>query len=101
MDYLFVIGGLVGLLLGGEMLVRGAVALAQRLEIPPLVIGLTIVGFGTSMPELVTSLQAALVGAPGIALGNVVGSNTANILLILGVSAVLAPVIVGSAAFKR
>ena len=101
MDYLFVIGGLVGLLLGGEMLVRGAVTLAQRLEIPPLVIGLTIVGFGTSMPELVTSLQAALVGAPGIALGNVVGSNTANILLILGVSAVLAPVIVGSAAFKR
>ncbi|SFE31423.1 cation:H+ antiporter [Sulfitobacter brevis] len=101
MDYVLIAGGLLGLVLGGELLVRGAVALAQRMGLSPLFIGLTIVGFGTSMPELVTSLQAAYVGAPGIALGNVIGSNIANILLILGVGAVMAPMVVQPAAFKR
>ncbi len=101
MDYVLIAGGLLGLVLGGELLVRGAVALAQRMGLSPLFIGLTIVGFGTSMPELVTSLQAAYVGAPGIALGNVIGSNIANILLILGVGAVMAPMMVQPAAFKR
>jgi cation:H+ antiporter len=84
--------GLVLLLVGGEALVRGSVAVARRFGVSPLVIGLTLVGFGTSTPELVASIEAALIGAPGIAVGNVVGSNIANILLILGVAAVLMPV---------
>jgi cation:H+ antiporter len=83
--------GLVALFVGGEVLVRGSVALASRLGISPLVIGLTIVGFGTSTPELLVSLNAALKGSPDIAVGNIVGSNIANILLILGVSAVIMP----------
>ena len=101
MNILMVLGGLLGLVLGGEYLVRGAVALAQRLGISPMVIGLTIVGFGTSTPELLTSVQAALLGAPDIALGNVVGSNIANILLILGLAAVLAPIAVSQRSFLR
>ena len=92
MNILFVLGGLLGLVLGGEYLVRGAVALAQRVGLSPLVIGLTVVGFGTSAPELVTSVQAALLGAPDIALGNVVGSNIYNILGILGVTALARPI---------
>ena len=91
-DLLLVGGGLLALLLGGEALVRGAVIVAQRAGLSPMVIGLTLVGFGTSTPELMTSLFAAFDGLPGIALGNVVGSNIANILLILGVSALIAPV---------
>lgn len=83
--------GLVLLFLGGDLLVRGAVTLAARLRISPLLIGLTVVGFGTSMPELLVSLNAALAGLPDIALGNVVGSNTANILLILGLALVVGP----------
>lgn len=97
----FIIGGLVLLSLGGEFLVRGAVQLAERLGVSPLVIGLTLVGFGTSTPELVTSVQAALRGAPGIAVGNIVGSNIANILLILGTAALLSPIIVTSRALAR
>lgn len=83
--------GLVLLFFGGDLLVRGAVALAARLSVPPLLIGLTIVGFGTSMPELLVSLNAAFAGLPDIAVGNVVGSNTANILLILGLAVLVAP----------
>jgi cation:H+ antiporter len=83
------------------MLVRGAVRLAERLGMSPLLIGLTLVGFGTSTPELVTSVQAALAGSPGIAVGNIVGSNIANILLILGLAAMLSPIAVGSTALKR
>lgn len=93
--------GLAGLVLGGDMLVRGAVSAAKSFGISPMVIGLTLVGFGTSSPELVTSLQAALSGAPGIAIGNVVGSNIGNILLILGIAALIAPVAVDPKAFKR
>lgn len=89
------------LLGGGEILVRGAVALATRLGISPMVIGLTLVGFGTSTPELVASLNAALAGVPGIAIGNVVGSNIANVLLILGLAAVLHPLVIHPDAFKR
>ena len=91
-DLVLVLGGLVALVVGGEFLVRGAVAVAQRAGLSPLVIGVTLVGFGTSVPELMTSLIAAFDGLPGIALGNVVGSNIANILLILGLSALIAPV---------
>ncbi|WP_137126343.1 calcium/sodium antiporter [Roseomonas sp. HF4] len=98
---LLIIGGLVLLVLGGEGLVRGAVQIAERFGVSPLLIGLTLVGFGTSTPELVTSVQASLAGSPGIAVGNVVGSNIANILLILGISAVVFPVRVSSAALAR
>lgn len=83
--------GLVLLFASAEVLVRGAVTIARRLGLSPLLIGLTLVGFGTSSPELLASLTAALEGSPGIALGNVVGSNICNILLILGATAVLSP----------
>lgn len=94
-------GGLCLLIVGGDLLVRGAVRVAARLGVSPLVIGLTLVGFGTSTPELVTSVQAALIGAPGIAYGNIVGSNIANILLIAGLSALLFPVAIASSALRR
>jgi cation:H+ antiporter len=96
-----IILGLVLLVVGGEMLVRGAVASAKALGVSPLLIGLTLVGFGTSTPELVTSVTAALNGSPGIAVGNVVGSNTANILFILGLSAIIYPLAVDPKGFKR
>ena len=95
------LGGMILLIAGGDLLVRGAVQLATRMGVSPLVIGLTLVGFGTSTPELVTSVQAGLSGAPGIAYGNVVGSNIANVLLIGGVAALLFPIAVTSAALKR
>lgn len=98
---LLVVAGLVLLVLGGDLLVRGAVKAATRLGVSPLVIGLTLVGFGTSTPELVTSVQASLAGAPGIAIGNIVGSNIANILLILGISALIAPIAVEARALRR
>lgn len=85
--------GLVLLFVGGEGLVRGSVAIAERLGISKLLIGLVIVGFGTSTPELLVSVNAALGGTPEIALGNVVGSNIANVLLIVGVAAVIAPIL--------
>lgn len=88
-----ILAGLILLTLGGDALVRGSVSVARRLGVSPMVIGLTLVGFGTSTPELVTSLQAAFSGAPGLAVGNVVGSNIANVLLILGISAMIFPMI--------
>jgi cation:H+ antiporter len=91
-DLFLVAAGLVLLFLGGEGLVRGSVAIAERLGLSKLLIGLVIVGFGTSTPELLVSVDAALNGVPEIALGNVVGSNTANVLLIVGVAAVLLPI---------
>lgn len=99
--WLPLLGGLVLLVFGGEFLVRGAVNAATLLGVSPLVIGLTLVGFGTSTPELVTSVQAALAGAPGIAYGNVVGSNIANVLLIGGIAALLLPIAVGSEVLRR
>lgn len=101
MDIGLLLGGLALLVIGGELLVRGAVAVAERLGMSPLLIGLTLVGFGTSTPELVTSVQAALAQSPGIAVGNIVGSNIANILLILGLSALITPVAVQSNALRR
>lgn len=98
---LLLIGGLILLAAGGELLVRGAVQLAERMGVSPLIIGITLVGFGTSAPELVTSVQAALSGSPGIAVGNIVGSNIANVLLILGVSAAMAPIVVTSRILAR
>lgn len=82
------------LVIGGELLVRGAVDLASRLGVSPLVVSIVIVGFGTSAPELAASVEASRIGAPGIAWGNVVGSNMANSLLILGSTAMLAPLAV-------
>jgi cation:H+ antiporter len=98
---LSLVAGFVLLVLGGESLVRGAVATAMRLGLSPLFIGIVLVGFGTSSPELVTSLQAAFAGSPGIAVGNVVGSNIANILLILGIGALLLPIVCEPKAFYR
>lgn len=92
-DLFLVAAGLVLLFIGGEGLVRGTVAIAERLGISKLLIGLVIVGFGTSTPELLVSVNAALDGAPEIALGNVVGSNIANVLLIVGVAAVITPIL--------
>ena len=91
-DSAYVLAGLVLLFFGGEALVRGSVAIAERMGISKLVVGLVIVGFGTSAPELLVSVQAALDGAPDISIGNVVGSNIANVLLVIGLAAAIAPV---------
>lgn len=93
--------GLVLLMAGGSLLVKGASDTALALGVSPLMIGLTLVGFGTSAPELVTSIQAALDGAPGIAVGNVVGSNICNVLLILGLAAVMSPIVTSARSFRR
>ena len=89
-DWIYTIVGLVLLLLAGDSLVKGAVNLSLRLGVPALIVSLTIVAFGTSAPELLISVQAIWDGVPDLALGNVVGSNTANVLLVLGVPALLA-----------
>jgi cation:H+ antiporter len=89
MDIFYALIGLVLLLFAGDALVRGAVALGLRLGIPVLIVGLTVVAFGTSAPELLVTVQAVLEGVPGIALGNVVGSNIANVLLVLGLPALI------------
>lgn len=96
-----ILGGFAGLLVGGELLVRGAAAVAVRLGMSPLVVGVVIVGFGTSTPELVTCIRAALGGSPGIAMGNIVGSNICNILLILGAAALMRPFAASRAAIIR
>lgn len=90
------VGGLVALVLGAELLVRGASRLALSLGISPLVVGLTIVAIGTSAPEVAVSVGAALEGQTDIAVGNVVGSNIFNVLLVLGVSALIVPLVVNT-----
>lgn len=101
MEILSIVVGLGLLGVGAEVLVRGGAGAARALEVSPLLVGLVLVGFGTSTPELVTSVGAALAGSPGIALGNVVGSNIANILLILGLAATLTPLAASREAFRR
>jgi cation:H+ antiporter len=101
LDYLYILIGLVGLFFGGEALVRGSVNIARRMAISPLVIGLTVVGFGTSTPELLVSVQAALSGVPDIAVGNIIGSNIANILLIVGLTALVWPIHIAAANLRR
>ncbi len=101
MTSLLLIAGFFLLMAGAEFLVRGSVAFARRLDISPLVVGLTVVAFGTSAPELVVSLNAALDGVTGISFGNVVGSNIANILLVLGATAVIWPIRSDRQAFMR
>ena len=92
LNILLIVAGFGLLVVGGELLVRGAVGLAERLKVSAFVIGAVVIGFGSSMPELVTSTEAALIGAPGIAIGNIVGSNIINILVVLGIAAVIAPI---------
>lgn len=101
MNLMMTIGGLALLLFGGEVLIRGAVGLAKRVGISPFIVGLTIIGFGTSAPEVVVSVDAALSGSPGIAVGNVIGSNIANILLIVGSAALFVPLAIHPDALKR
>ncbi len=91
-EVLLVVSGLAILLIAGDLLVRGAVALAAAIKIPALIISLTIVAFGTSAPELVVTVQAVVTGNDGIALGNIIGSNIANVLLVLGLPAMIYPV---------
>ena len=98
---LFILAGFVILMFGGETLVNGAVSVAKRLDVPPLVIGVVLVGFGTSVPELVTSIEAVLRGSEGIAVGNVLGSNIANVLLVAGAGALLIPVAKPTRGFTR
>jgi cation:H+ antiporter len=101
MIYVQLIGGGILLLAGGEFLVKGSVAVATRLGVSKLLIGLILVGLGTSSPELVACVNAAWVGAPEIAIGNVVGSNIANVLLILAVTALILPIHIDPAALRR
>jgi cation:H+ antiporter len=92
MDYIFLFLGFVLLMFGGDFLVKGSVSLAGHFKVSKLVIGLVVVSFGTSAPELVVSLDAAIKGFPDIAVGNVVGSNIANIALVLGLTAIVLPI---------
>lgn len=91
-DFLKLIGGFVYLLVGGELLVRGSLGLAREKNLSPVIVGMTIVAMGTSAPELMVSGYSALSGHPGIAVGNVVGSNIANVLLVMGVPALIFPI---------
>ena len=89
LDALFIVLGLVALILGGNWLLKAAVALSLRLQIPKIVIGMTVVSFATSAPELIVSIKAALDGFPDLSLGNVIGSNIANLGLVLGITLLL------------
>jgi cation:H+ antiporter len=101
MDILFFILGLACLVTGAEFLVRGAARLALSFGISPLAVGLTVVAFGTSTPELAVSIEAAWVDKAGIAMGNAVGSNIANVLLVLGISAVIVPLVVANQLIRQ
>ena len=92
MSYIFILLGILLLVKGGDYLIEGSVVIARRAKLSPMIIGLTVIGFGTSMPELCVSAQAAWTGSSGIALGNVAGSNISNIALILGVTALIHPI---------
>ncbi len=93
-DIIILIVGLIVLILGGDFLVKGASSIALRLNLSPLVVGLTIVAFGTSAPELLISVKSALSGSPDLAMGNVIGSNICNLALVLGIAAIISPIIV-------
>ncbi len=101
MNLLILCAGFILLFAGGETLVRGAVSLARHFGISPLIIGVTIVGFGTSAPELAVVIDAQLLGRPGITAGNVIGSNLANLMLILGAAALVRPVRITPDAIRR
>lgn len=97
---LSILGGFIGLIVGGELLVRGASNLAAAFRVPPLIIGLTVVALGTSAPELAVSVQSCFQGKTDLAVGNVVGSNLSNLLLILGTAALVAPLTVSNQLFR-
>ena len=92
-SYLFLIVGLITLVLGGDFLVRAAISITKKMNVSPLLIGVTVVSFGTSLPELLVSLQAAIDGNSGVVIGNVIGSNIANIGLVLGITALISPMV--------
>ncbi|MEN8125341.1 MAG: calcium/sodium antiporter [Bacteroidota bacterium] len=100
MDYIFLLSGFVFLILGGNWLLKAAVALSLRLNIPKIVIGMTVVSFATSAPELIVSLNAALEGHADISLGNVIGSNIANLGLVLGIVTILSTISVEKSFYK-
>ncbi len=101
MTAILIVSGLILLYVGGESLVRGSVSIARRFGLSELIIGLTLIGFGTSLPELVTSLRALSTDAVGLSVGNVIGSNIANVLLVLGAAAVVAPIIISPRSLVR
>lgn len=101
MSILFVLFGLTLLVIGGDILVKGAVALATRLGMSKALIGVTLIGFGTSMPEFVATFGAAAKGSPDIAFGNVLGSNISNILMILGAAALISPIVIRAHGLAR
>lgn len=100
-DILLLLAGIACLLVGGDVLVRGAITLAKRLGISPLLVGLTVVAFGTSAPELAFNIAAAVKGSSGLSFGNVVGSNIANVGLILGLTALFKPLLVNASVIRR
>ena len=100
MNFLLIIGGLVLLILGGNWLLKSAVALSLKLNISKVVIGMTVVSFATSAPELIVSINAALNGSPDLALGNVIGSNIANLGLVLGITLLLGTMYVQKSFYK-
>lgn len=91
---LILVAGLIVLILGGDFLVKGASSIALRFNLSPLVVGLTVVAFGTSAPELLVSIKSALAGSPDLTMGNVIGSNICNLALVLGISAIISPIFV-------
>ena len=101
LNLLMLVGGLIYLLIGADFLVRGAVATARRANVSPMVVAITVVALGTSLPELVVSVHAAVSGFPGIVLGNVVGSNIANVLLVGGASAIIYPLAFPGGSIRR
>ncbi|MCQ2974009.1 MAG: calcium/sodium antiporter [Bacteroidales bacterium] len=101
LNIIFIIVGIAIVLWGADRLTDGAVALAQKMNIPEIVIGLTIVAMGTSMPEFFVSLMSAINGTPDLAVGNVVGSNIFNSLLIVGVAAIVAPMVISKSTVKK
>lgn len=100
LDFTYVIGGLLLLYYGGDVLISGCLRVARHYKVSPFVIGATVMGFGTSAPELAVSVLAALEGSPEVAMGNVVGSNIANVGLVLGLTSILVPVTIGASRFK-
>lgn len=100
MEFIQIVAGLLLLVLGGDYLVKGASGIALKMDIPPMLVGMTVVALGTSSPELVISLKAALDGKPDISVGNVVGSNIANVALILGITTIIFPMAIQKRALK-
>ena len=101
LNILFIVIGVVLVIWGADRMTEGAVSIAQRLKVPQIVIGLTIVAMGTSMPEFFVSLMSALKGTPDLAVGNVVGSNIFNTLLIVGVAALVTPIVIARSTVKK